>query len=312
MIKGEKILVTGPTGQVAYPIAMELAKDNEVHALARFTTSGSRDRLGQHGIKCIAGDFASDDLVQLIDGDYGRVLHFAVYQEAGKANFEYAIKVNAVGTGKLMYHTRKAKSFLYCSTTSVYKPRGRKPRSENDPLGDGLPVSPTYGLTKMAGEAVVKFVSEQFNVPASIARLNVAYGDEGGLPAMHLEMLRRGRPIPLSHDAPNLYSPLHEDDYVWQAVKLLEIANVPPVVVNWCGSQPVAAEEWCEYMAGLIGTKAEFEHVDWHAGSNFCDTDRMHNLIGKTKVDWQDGMRRLVAGPPIKSRYPRGSGIELE
>ena len=312
MIKGEKILVTGPTGQVAYPIAVELSKNNEVHALARFGGAGSRERLERHGIRCIAGDFVSGDLRSLIDDDYERVLHFAAYQEARKADFEYAIKVNAVGTGRLMYHTRKTKSFLYCSTTSVYKPRGRIARHENDPLGEGLPISPTYGPTKMAGEAVVKFVSGQFNVPASIARLNAAYGDAGGLPAMHLALLRQGKPVPLSHDAPNLYSPLHEDDYVWQAVKLLEIASVPPVVVNWCGSQPVAAEEWCEYMAGLIGTKAQFDRVDWHAGSNFCDTTRMHELIGETKVDWHDGMRRLVEATPTEERYPSGSGVELE
>ena len=288
MIEGEKILITGPTGQVAYAIAVELAKKNDVHALARFGKPGSRERLESQGMHCVAGDFVNDDLGSLIDADYDRVLHFAVYQEAGKADFEYAIQVNAVATGKLMYHTRNTKSFLYCSTCSVYKPRGRIPRAEDDPLGEGLPVSPTYGPSKLAGEAVVKFLSQQFGVPASIARLNAAYGD-----------------------APNLYSPLHEDDYVWQAVKLLEIASVPPVVVNWCGSQPVAAEEWCEYMAGLIGVKAEFERVAWHAGSNYCDTTRMHELIGETKVDWRDGMRRMVEARPAEERYPSGA-VELE
>ena len=310
MIKGEKILVTGPPGQVAYPISVELSKENEVHALARFTAPGSRKRLEQHGIRCIPGNFASDNLADVLDDDYARVLHFAVYQQSGSGDSEYAMTVNAVGTGKLMYHVRKAKSFLYCSTCSVYQPRGRIPRSENDPLGNGLPVSPTYGPSKLAGEAVVKFLSAQFGIPASIARLNAAYGNAGGLPAMHLALLRQGKPIPLSRDAPNLYSPLHEDDYVWQAIKLLEIAAVPPIIVNWGGSQPVAAEEWCEYMAKLIGSKAEFERVDWHAGSNFCDTTRMHELIGKTTVDWHDGMRRLVEAPKTDDRHP--SGVELE
>ena len=311
MIEGEKILITGPTGQVAHAIAVELAKKNDVHALARFGKPGSRDRLERHGMQCIAGDFVADDLGSLIDDDYDRVLHFAVYQQAGKADFEYAIEVNAVGTGKLMYHTRKTKSFLYCSTCSVYKPRGRIPRAEDDPLGEGLPVSPTYGPSKLAGEAVVKFLSQQFGVPATIGRLNAAYGNAGGLPAMHLAMLRAGKPIPLSADAPNLYSPLHEDDYVRQAVMLLEAASVPPVVVNWCGSQAVAAEDWCEFMAGLIGVKAEFGRVAWHAGSNFCDTTRMHALIGETKVDWRDGMRRLVEATPTEKRYPSGA-VELE
>ena len=81
---------------------------------------------------------------------------------------------------------------------------------------------------------------------------------------------------------------------------------MPPVVVNWCGSQPVAAEEWCEYLGELIGVKPVFERVDWHAGSNFCDTTRMHKLIGETKVHWRDGMRRLVEAKRTEDRLPTG------
>ena len=123
---------------------------------------------------------------------------------------------------------------------------------------------------------------------------------------MQLALLRQGKPIPLCKDAPNLYSPVHEKDYIWQAIKLLEIAAVPPVVVNWCGSQPVAAEEWCEYLGELIGVKPVFERVDWHAGSNFCDTTRMHKLVGETKVHWRDGMRRLVEAKRTEDRLPTG------
>ncbi|MGY8806024.1 MAG: NAD-dependent epimerase/dehydratase family protein, partial [bacterium] len=35
-MKGEKILITGPTGQVAFPVAAALAEDNDVYGLARF------------------------------------------------------------------------------------------------------------------------------------------------------------------------------------------------------------------------------------------------------------------------------------
>ena len=36
-MRGSKILVTGPTGQVGLPVAMALAADNEVWGAARFT-----------------------------------------------------------------------------------------------------------------------------------------------------------------------------------------------------------------------------------------------------------------------------------
>ena len=48
MVEGKKILVTGPTGQVAFPLACTLAKKNEVWGAARFSdhaVSNSRPAL---------------------------------------------------------------------------------------------------------------------------------------------------------------------------------------------------------------------------------------------------------------------------
>ena len=36
-LSGRRVMVTGASGLVAYPVAVELAKDNEVFAVARFS-----------------------------------------------------------------------------------------------------------------------------------------------------------------------------------------------------------------------------------------------------------------------------------
>ena len=41
-LRGEKILITGPAGRVAFPLAARLAADNEVWGIARFGTAGER------------------------------------------------------------------------------------------------------------------------------------------------------------------------------------------------------------------------------------------------------------------------------
>ena len=53
MLSGEKILITGAAGRVAFPIARELAKNNEVHGMARFADPADRDKLRQAGIGAI-------------------------------------------------------------------------------------------------------------------------------------------------------------------------------------------------------------------------------------------------------------------
>ncbi|WP_194842528.1 NAD(P)-dependent oxidoreductase [Endozoicomonas sp. OPT23] len=290
---GQKILITGATGQLAWYIASNLAKDNDVHAMARFSAEGSMDRLLEAGMSCIKRDYASDDLSD-IEPDFDYVLHFATYQIAGSEDFDEAIRVNAVGTGKLMHHFRNVKGFFFSSTCSVYQPAGAEPRSEDSPLGDSMRGhAPTYSFSKVAAEAVVKFNAQQFNIPTVIARMNVSYGNNGGLPVLHLNNLRNGDPIYLHHEKPNYYSPIHERDYFDKMVQLLDHVSTEPTVVNWAGSQIVSAEEWCEYMADILGVKPNFVYMDLIPGAP-ADTSKMEELVGKTSVDWRDGMRELI------------------
>jgi UDP-glucuronate 4-epimerase len=301
-LNNSKILVTGATGQLAYSIVSKLTATNTVHTIARFGAPGSRDKLEAVGAKCIKLDYVSDDL-SVLDSDYDYVLHFATYQIPGGNDFEEAIRVNAVGTGKLMYHFRQVKAFFFSSTCSVYQPQGDHPLKESDPLGDSMRGHcPTYAFSKVAAEAVVKFTSEQFGIPAVIARMNVSYGRNGGLPVIHLEALRKGKPIYLHTSRPNFYNPIHEDDYFEKMLLMLDQAVTPPLVVNWCGSQTVSAEEWCEYMADLLGVEAKFVFSDQLIPGSPCDTTLMHKMVGETKVDWRDGMRELVEAGAKDSR----------
>jgi nucleoside-diphosphate-sugar epimerase len=293
-LENSKILVTGATGQLAYYIVSKLVQSNTVHTMARFGAPGSTEKLEAIGAICIKADYATDDLSHL-DDDYDYALHFATYQVPGGVDFEEAIRVNAVGTGKLMSRFRHVKAFFFSSTCSVYQPQGAHKLKETDPLGDSMRGHcPTYAFSKVAAEAVVKFAAEQFNIPTVIARMNVSYGQNGGLPVIHLDALRKGQPIYLYTDKPSYYNPIHEEDYYDKMQALLDHASVPPLVVNWCGSQTVSAEEWCEYMAELLGVVPKFVYSDQLIPGTPCDTTRMHSLVGETRIDWRDGMRRLV------------------
>ncbi len=76
-LDGQRILVTGPTGQVAFPIARALARTNTVFGVARFSRPDDRGRLEAAGIRCVTADLASGRLDGVPD-DVDAVLHFAV------------------------------------------------------------------------------------------------------------------------------------------------------------------------------------------------------------------------------------------
>ena len=74
MLSGEKVLITGASGQIALPMARQLAADNEVWGVARFrapqpsVTRGParvadiRSELESAGVTTLALDLAGGDL----------------------------------------------------------------------------------------------------------------------------------------------------------------------------------------------------------------------------------------------------------
>jgi nucleoside-diphosphate-sugar epimerase len=290
-LEARKILITGPTSQVAFPLAKQLARKNEVHGMARFSRAEDRERIEAVGVQALRVDLARDSLEQ-VPRDFDYVLNFAVVKSG---DFSYDLAANAEGAGRLMSHCRSARGFLHCSSGAVYQYAGSQPLKESDPLGDSHRVLfPTYSISKIAAETVVRLAAQQWEIPTSIARMSVPYGENGGWPWFHLMMMKAGQPIAVHPERPNLYNPLHEDDYIAQVPGLLEVADVPATTVNWGGSETVSLEEWCGWLSELTGLEARFEENQRALGSVALDLTRMHELLGPTRVPWRDGMRRLV------------------
>jgi UDP-glucuronate 4-epimerase len=291
-MRGFKILITGPSGQVATPVATALAADNEVWGIARFSDAAARRRLEDAGIHCETIDLAAGDFTGL-PSDFDYVLSLAV---AKSGDWEDDLAANAESIGLLMAHCRTATAFLHCSSTAVYDPPDDQPRTEHAALGDNHKLLfPTYSISKIAGEAVVRSMARVLGVPTTIARLNVPYGDNGGWPFFHMEMILADIPIPVPPGGPARYNPIHEDDIIATIPKLLGVASVPATTVNWAGNQTVSLQEWCAYLGSLVGCEPTFEKSEQALGGVPIDVTRMRELIGDTAVDWRDGIRRMVA-----------------
>jgi hypothetical protein len=108
-------------------------------------------------------------------------------------------------------------------------------------------------------------------------------------------MMKAGVPIPVHREQPNVYNPLHEDDYVAQLPALLGCASLPAATLNWGGSEPASIEEWTAWLGELTGLEAKLEPTERALGSLALDLTRMHGALGRTKVGWRDGIRRMVA-----------------
>jgi nucleoside-diphosphate-sugar epimerase len=293
-LEGARVLVTGATGQVGAPVARALAGANEVWALARFRDPAAREPLERAGVRCVAADLAKGDFAaDGVPSDVDYVLNFAV-AKTGRIDKDLAASAEAIGL--LMAHCRGARAVLHCSSTAVYAPRPHHPHAEDDPLGENghRALLPTYTLVKVAAEAVARTAARLFDLPTTIARLNVPYGDEGGWPLFHLLMMQAGQEIVVHPDAPSTFNPIHEDDIVATIPGLLAAASVPATVVNWGGHQEVSVEDWCTHLGSLTGLRPTFSPSPDALESVVIDRSRMVAVAGDTTVDWREGLRRMV------------------
>jgi nucleoside-diphosphate-sugar epimerase len=294
MLSGEKILVTGPAGNIGFALTKSLARDNEVWGVARFSSKDRRKALDEAGVITREIDLYEADFSSL-PKDFTYLVHIAVAHEP---NYDRAFRINGEGTGFLMEHCRGAKAALVMSTCTVYRPHPDPfyPYKEEDPLGDQMPIVPTYSVAKISEEVVARYCARAFNLPTVIARMNAAYGPNGGLEASHADAIVAGRPV-VTRNENCAYSPIHDDDIFAQLGPLLSVASVPATIVNWGGDEVVTVKQWTAYMGELLGlpTQIKIEPIKGASGGSVADPQKRRSITGPSKVHWKDGFRRMLA-----------------
>jgi nucleoside-diphosphate-sugar epimerase len=303
VLTDEKILITGPAGQIAAPLSEYLARDNDVWGIARFSVEGSREEVEAMGVTTRVvdlGDGRFDD----VPDDFTYVLHLAA-AIGGITDYDQSLRVNAEATGFLLAHCRKAKAALVMSTASVYKPHADPWQTylETDALGEAiLPGAPTYSVTKIAEEGIARYCARAYDLPVTIARMNAAYSARGGLPAYHLDAVVARKPVTVRNN-PCPYSPIHQDDINAQVEPLLDAASVPATIVNWGGDDAVSPNQWCALFGELSGREPVIE-VQTVPGSQIgavLDNTRRLAITGPCTMRYPDAFRDLY-----ETRYPNG------
>jgi len=301
LLTGKKLLVTGPTGSIAFPLCRELAKTNEVWGIGRMADPAELARVEQIGVKAVRIDLLDADFSSLPD-DFDYLIHLAAYTRG--TSFDEALKISAEATGLLMTHCRKAKAALVMSTCGVYRanPDPWHAYKEGDVLGEPQspsPTQPAYSISKIAQEVVARMCARQLGLPTIIARMNANYGIETsghGMLGKDFDAIRAGQRITLrSHQQP--YSPIHDRDILNQLPALLDAASVPATIVNWGGDEAVARQEWCAYFGKALGMEPDIvvEPLPGSQPGVVSDNTKRLSITGPCNVTWREGADEIIA-----------------
>ncbi|QLH24072.1 NAD(P)-dependent oxidoreductase [Streptomyces sp. Rer75] len=297
-VEGKKILVTGATGQVARPVAEALATHNEVWCLGRFGTPGVEEELRARGITTFRWDMndLGESGYEGLPDDFTHVFHSAV-RRGEDGDYNAAVEVNSIATGRLMTHCRTAESFLFVSTGALYKRQTLDhPYAEDDPIDGVADWLPCYPVGKIAAEGAARAFAGVLNLPTTIARLNIAYGPGGygGVPMLYFKRMLAGEPIPVPVEGQNWCSLLHTDDLVAQVPALWAAAASPATLVNWGGDEPVGMTDLVRYLEELSGIEARLVPSEVTRETYQFAPTRRREITGPCRVPWREGVRRTL------------------
>ena len=287
-LSGKRVLVTGASGLVAFPVAAELAKSNEVYALARWSDPAQKRAIEAAGAQAVTFDLAQEDLSAL-PPSVDVVINYAVLPPTFK-NMAYDVNIGA--TGRLARRYRDAEAFVHGSTGSAYEYQGERPLREDDPYGLHSSAE-NYAASKIGAEYLLKHLSEDYGLPVTIVRIFSFYGPRGGGVTQRIDQVARGEPVSVYPGVRNVHTPLYEDDYVDKTIAAAGIARVGAEIVNVGGTEAITTQEYCEIAGDILGRKPIFVENS-KAWPIWADTSRMVELMGPNKVSMREGIRRVI------------------
>ncbi len=287
-LSGKRILVTGASGLVALPVARELAKTNDVFAVARFSSPEQKRLVEMAGATAVSFDLADEDLSPL-PRSVDVVINYAVLPQSHKD----AYAVNAGAPGRLARRYRDAEVFVQGTTGSLYEYQGERPLREDDPYGLHSSIE-NYAASKIAAEFLLKHISVDYRLPVTLVRIFSFYGPRGGTVTQRIDQVARGEPVSIYPGVRNVHAPLFEDDYVAKTIAAASIAKIGAEVVNIGGTEPVTTQDYCEMAGEMLGRKPIFVE-NGRAWPIWGDTGKMVELLGPTTVSVREGIRRTIA-----------------
>lgn len=282
LLRNKQVVILGASGRIGFDLCERLSRENQVVGVARFRDREKKNRLEQLGVETIALDLAQEDLTALPE-DADVLFIEVAYQHGAEAHPELAEALNIHLPARAMQYFRFAKSIVFASTGNVYGIPGRIVTEADRPAPSGV-----YGLTRYAGEQVVKFFSSELSLPAVILRY--FYGNDAryGIVKKMAEALLSGKapPVEFGYEI----NCIAHSELVEKTLAAAAHAAVPPRIMNVTSSQPYPLPEIIRLIADRLRLHPpELPDIAARKKMTLAATTPVQDeLIGPTRVSLEE------------------------
>jgi nucleoside-diphosphate-sugar epimerase len=299
-------LVTGCAGFIGSHLAERLlAEGHTVIGVDCFTNYYARDikernllTLHSHkNFRFVDHDLAEDG------GDFTKgvdyVFHLAAMPGLTRSwvDVDTYTRCNLTATHRLLERLKDERGltkFVYASTSSVY---GRYASGD-----ETLPTKPSspYGITKLAGEQLVRVYMEEFGVPSVVLRFFSVYGPrqrpEMGI-HLFIKWILEGQPIQLTGDGSQLRGNTYVADCV-EATLRAGLHAIPGETFNLGGGEICTVMEMIKRIERLAGKPAIIERQPPRKGDQLAtgaDVSKLFRHLGwKPTTSLDEGIAKQI------------------
>jgi nucleoside-diphosphate-sugar epimerase len=296
-------LVTGAAGFIGCHLAERLVADGWVVRGIDDERTGdwNRVKVPVERIDRSLEDMSASDLSTACTG-VDALFHLAAEKHnTPGVTADRTVNVNIAATARLFDAAGAAAipKLVFTSSLYAYGSLGPDAMSETD-----LPAPSTvYGMSKLAGEQLLRVTERTHGTSWSVARLFFIYGPRqlaaGGYPSVivrNFTRIRQGERPVVNGDGGQALDYVFVDDCVDCLVRLADRAH-DGVMVNVASGRPVSVAELTRSMLEISGSSLEPVEgdADWTAGTRrWGTTERAAQEVGwSASTDLHDGLRRV-------------------